>query len=204
MMTTYRTMLACGMLAAAVAVTGCQSTRVQNIPVDRERPLTTDFDPDDARRTVEAMIDSLLSTRIDFSEYATQGSRPVLDISRLENRTMQHIDTVSLTDSIRTKLLRSGQFRFKDRSTAGDDLSIMNEEVEGGLVNPDKAVMPGQQIATELYLYGAIVEMRTDAGRVRDAYYKITLNLKDLKSGELVWADEKELRKERTKPILGL
>ena len=29
------------------------------------------------------------------------------------------------------------------------------------------------------------------------------MNLRDLKSGRLIWADEKEIRKQRTKSILG-
>jgi PBP1b-binding outer membrane lipoprotein LpoB len=27
--------------------------------------------------------------------------------------------------------------------------------------------------------------------------------LKDLKTGEIVWADEQEIRKEKTKPVIG-
>lgn len=189
--------------AVLVWCTGCASTGVRTRSLDRERQLTTNFDPDDARRTVESMIDSLLSSPVDFSEYATQGSRPVLDIARVKNRTMQHIDTKSLTDSIRTRLLRSGRFRFKDRTTTADDLEFMNTENELGMVDADKAIDPGEQSATELYLYGAIIEMRTDTGRIRDVYYKLTLNLKDLRSGELVWADEKEIRKEKKRSLIG-
>jgi len=36
-----------------------------------------------------------------------------------------------------------------------------------------------------------------------DQYYKFSMVLKDLRSGELVWADEQEIRKESVKPRVG-
>jgi len=185
-----------------ILLSGCTTTGAYNAPLDSERPLTTGFDPDDARRTVEAMVDSMLV----FPPVVDMISqrRPVLDVASVQNRTMQTIDTRSLTDSIRTRLIRSGKFRFKDRSTAGDDITIMNEENELGLVDQSQAVKAGQQIATELYLYGAMVEMKARSGRVTDVYYKITMNLKDLTTGEIVWTDEKEIRKGSVRPKFGM
>lgn len=179
---------------------GCASTGVTRTSLDRERPLTEKFDPDDARRTVEFMVDSMLQFGpvVDL----TQAGRPVLDVATIENRTMEHIDTRSITDSLRTRLIRTGKFRFKDRSTSATDIEIMNEENELGLVDSSQAVKMGDQIATALYLNGAITQMRTQSGRLIDQYYKITLNLKDLSAGEIIWTDEQEIRKEKKRPIL--
>lgn len=202
-MKTSMTILRMGAGAAAIALlAGCASTGIQRTDVNRERPLTTKFEADDARITVEKMVDSMMSYG-PVVQMTTAG-RPVLDVAYLQNRTMQQIDTVSLTDSMRTRLLRSGKFRFKDRSTSSTDLQIINEENEAGLVNKNNALKPGAQIATELYLYGAIMEMFTEQGRTKERYYKITMNLKDLKSGEIIWTDEQEIRKVHKKTILGL
>jgi PBP1b-binding outer membrane lipoprotein LpoB len=38
---------------------------------------------------------------------------------------------------------------------------------------------------------------------VRDVYYKFTMNLRDLKSGRLLWADEQEIRKVKTRAMIG-
>jgi len=185
----------------AALLSGCASTGVVRTDVNRARPLTEKWDPDDARKTVEKMVDSMLVFRPVVE--ITQQRRPVLDVEQIKNATMQHIDTKSLTDSVRTRLIRSGQFRFKDRSTTGDMLEVMNEENELGLVDRSKAVKPGQQLATEFLLNGRITEMRSSAGRVVDQYYKITMNLKSLKTGELIWSDEQEIRKERKRALVG-
>lgn len=186
-------------VGVSAMLTGCASTGVQRRPPDRERPITERFDPDDARRTVEAMVDSMLS----FGPVIelTQQRRPVVDLQPLQNRTMEHIDTRALTTSIRTRLLRTGLFRFTDRTTRAMDIEEMNVQRESGLFDPDQAVAPGQQSAPELYIYGEISQQRTVAGRVIDQYYKINLSLQDLRSGELIWTDEQEIRKERRRPI---
>lgn len=191
------------LFAAAVAVafvSGCASTGVQRTSLDRDRPLTERFDPDDARKTVEYMVDSMLQ----FGPVVeiTSAGRPVLDIAPMQNRTREHIDTRALTTSIRTKLLRTGQFRFKDRASSATDIEIMNEEAELGLVDRQKAVRAGSQSATELYLSGEIMDMRTQVGRRIDQYYYIMMTLKDLSSGEIIWTDEQEIRKERKRSIL--
>ncbi len=50
---------------------------------------------------------------------------------------------------------------------------------------------------------GEPVGNRQTAGRVRDVYYKFTMNLRDLKSGRLLWADEQEIRKVKTRAMIG-
>ncbi|HMP72485.1 MAG TPA: penicillin-binding protein activator LpoB [Kiritimatiellia bacterium] len=181
----------------AVFAAGCASTGVTRGSLDRERAITERFDPDDARRTVEFMVDDMLQ----FGPVVelTMSHRPVLDLQPLQNRTMEHIDTRALTTAMRTRLLRSGKFRFVDQTTAGMDIDAMTMQRELGLVDPNQAVRPGQQTAFEMYLYGEISQMRTTAGRTIDQYYMINMSLQDLRTGEIVWTSDQEIRKERTR-----
>jgi len=115
---------------------------------------------------------------------------------------MEHIDTRALSTSMRTRLLRTGKFRFTDRATSNTDITIMNEQNELGLVNRQDAVKPGSQSAIQLYLSGEISQMRTTTGSRIDQYYKIMMTLKDLSSGEIIWTDEQEIRKEKKRSAL--
>ena len=188
--------------ALMLAATGCATAPVaRETQLDRQA-MSSRLEPQDVRRAVEKMVDSMLADQEFITEIG--GNRPVLDIAQLENRTSDRtLDLVSATDSIRTKLLRSRKFRFMDRKTSGEDLQFMNDQALNGLTDQSKAVRAGQQSAAQMYLYGAITEMSQKAGRVVDRYYKLTLNLKDLRSGELVWSDEHELRKEQTRSSVG-
>lgn len=191
-----------GMLALALAAgaAGCATTVARETQLDM-KPKTAALEPQDVRRTVEKMVDSMLADQDFIAEVG--GRRPVLDITGIKNRSTMHLDMASITDSIRTKLVRSRKFRFMDRTTSADDLQFMNDQALNGLTDAKKAVRAGKQSAAQMYLYGALTEMRDQTNGVTDRYFKFTLNLKDLSSGELVWTDEQEIRKEQTNSVLG-
>lgn len=183
--------------AAAIFLSGCASMpTVRETPLDRN-PITSKMEAQDVRRTVEKMAESLITAP--GVKEATGGKRPVLDIEPLQNRTMQHIDMVSITDSLRMQLLRSGLFRFVDKSTSGTDIEFMDAQANLGLTDSKKAIRAGQQSAAQMYLTGALSEIKHKVGRTTDQYYKFSMILKDLKTGELVWADEQEIRKQSVK-----
>ncbi|MCU0856875.1 MAG: penicillin-binding protein activator LpoB [Pontiellaceae bacterium] len=189
--------LVCG----ATLLTGC-ATKVKEVPLDRTT-ATTKLEAQDIRRTVEKMVESLLVAP-GVKEYV-KDRRPVLDVEPMQNRTAQHVDMLSLTESIRSQLLRSGMFRFVDRSstgTAANDIERINQENQLGLVDAAKAVKAGKQTALDMYLTGSLSEIKIVEGRKTDQYYKFSMILKDLKTGELVWTDEQEIRKESKKPVI--
>lgn len=193
--------MAIGCAAMAAMLCGCATTVARETQLDR-KAMTAALEPQDVRRTVEKMVDSMLQDYEYIAE--ANGDRPVLDISGIKNRSSMHIDMASITDSIRTKLLRSRRFRFMDRTTSADDLEFMNDQALSGLTDQSKAIQAGQQTAAQMYLYGALTEMRQQVNGVTDRYYKFTLNLKDLRTGELVWTDEQEIRKQQERSTFGL
>jgi uncharacterized protein (TIGR02722 family) len=172
------------------------------VSLDRQ-PMTHRLEPQDIRRTVENMVASMQQdiSSEDLSEFGyTIGSRPILDIFPVRNNTSQHLDMQSFTDSLRNSLNRTRMFRFVDRSTSQNDITIINEQVLGGLTDPNLAIRPGQQFAAQMTITGAVSEMKTRNGRVTDAYYNFSLQLKDLRTGVLIWTDEQEIRKETVRP----
>ena len=42
------------------------------------------------------------------------------------------------------------------------------------------------------------------SSKTTDRYFKFNLNLKDLRTGEIIWTDEQEIRKDQKKRILGM
>ena len=199
MKTTWKLWVAAGLLA--LLASGCATT-VEYGDATSSKPISTDFGSSDLQQIAATMVDSLLvfPPVMDL----TASRRPVLMVDTVKNKTMQHIDTESVTDSIRTKLIRSGKFRFTDRTTDAafkEELGVQNDS---GLVDPSTAIAFGQQIGAEFMLTANLSEISQRAGRVNDVYYKFTMNLRNLRTGIIEWADEKEIRKQKTNPILGL
>ena len=127
------------------------------------------------------------------------GGPPLLIVDKVKNKTMQHIDTESVTDSIRTKLIRSRKFSFQDRTTE----AALQEELAYQQAAAHDAIAFGQQDAPRYMLTANLSEIEQQQGRLKDVYYKFTMSLRDLKSGRLIWADEQEIRKQKTRAIFG-
>lgn len=124
-------------------------------------------------------------------------------VDRIKNKTTEHIDTESVTDTIQTKLVKSGKFRFVDMTAVRQVQEQLDFQTDSGMVNPATAVKIGQQIGAEYMLYGNMSSITKQSGSTRDVYYKFTLKLQHLQSGIVEWQDEKEIRKTKTKSLLG-
>lgn len=191
-------------LAALAIAAGCSTTYeygdAGDVPV-----YSTGFGATDLQQIAAAMTDSLL-TFPPVVEVTSQ-RRPVLVVEKVKNKTTQHIDTESITDSIRTKLIRSGKFRFLDKSTDGQTIDEISRQQEQGLTRQDTAAQFGTQEAAEYILTANLseIEQRKDEfwNKKKAVYYKFTMNLKNLKSGILEWSDEKEISKLKTDPRIG-
>ena len=188
-------------ICSVFVCTGCRSAVVATETRLDRKAMTAAFEPQDIRRTVEKMVDSMLADQAFITEIG--GKRPVLDITGIKNRSSMHVDMKSITSSIRTKLIRSRKFRFMDKTTSADDLQFMNDQALNGMTDQSKIGCMGAQSAAQMYLYGELSEMRQHVNGITDRYYKFTLNLKDIKSGEIVWSDEQEIRKQQDKAVIG-
>ena len=198
--------------AAAAILCGCATT-ARETQLDRHA-MSSALEPQDVRRTVEKMVDSMITDADVIKEVG--GNKPVLDISGIKNRSTMHIDMNMITSSIRTKLIRSRMFKFVDRTTTAADLQLMNDQALNGMVDPNKVVSAGQQSAAQMYIYGELTEMRQEVEDATenwlpitfttstDRYFKFNLNLKDLRTGEIIGTDEKEIRKDQKRRVFGM
>lgn len=182
------------------ALGGCAST-MQYGDAGSAKPISTEFGSSDLQQIAESMVDSMLifPPMVEL----TASRRPVVSVDKVKNKTMQHIDTESITDSIRTKLIRSGKFRFIDRTTDEQTIEELKTQQDSGLVDKKTAVQFGQQIGAEFLLTSNFSEIRQKVGSTTDVYYKFTMSLKNLKTGILEWSDEKEIRKVFTRGTFG-
>jgi uncharacterized protein (TIGR02722 family) len=181
--------------------TGCAGPQVHYGDAGSVKPISTEFGSSDLQQIADSLVDSLLI----FPPIVelTTAKRPVISVDRVKNKTMQHIDTESITDSIRAKLIKSGKFRFIDRTTDAQTIEELKIQQDSGLVDKSTAVDFGKQIGAEFLLTANFSEIKQKAGSVTDVYYKFTMNLKNLKTGILEWSDEKEIRKVFKKSLFG-
>ena len=157
--------------------------------------LTADFGSSDLQATAEKMTQSLLETR-----YISKAQQPPkVRLRDVKNQTYEHIDTKAITDKIRIKLLKSGSVRFlADKS----NLDQVNDERDLTETATKKtSVKP--MTDSDYIITGTVRSIKKATKDVQDVYYNISLELVDPQSGEILWADEKEIRKVTSKPSIG-
>ena len=164
--------------------------------------LTKDFGSTDLQQIAAKMVDDMLAFPPVIE--LTQARRPVLFVDRIKNKTQEHIDTESITDTIQNKLINSGKFRFVDMTSVGAMADQLAYQQQSGMVDKRTAVKTGSQIAAEYMLNGNLSSIVKNSGGKSDVYYKFTFKLQNLKTGIVEWTSEKEIRKSAKRPAFGL
>lgn len=186
---------------AIVALSGCTNKSVVRYG-DATAVETNDinFGSTDLQTVAGQMTDSLLLSPVVGT--LTANTRPIIFVESLKNKTSEHIDTESITDSISTKLLRSGKFRFVDMGRVAAAREQMDFQHNSAMVDASKAIAFGKQVGAQYMLYGNLASIVKSNKDKSDVYYKFTLRLMDLQSGLVEWADETEIRKTKGKEYI--
>jgi len=194
--------LAGGCIMASVFIfAGCAS-KVEYGDAQAVETVNTDFGSTDLQQNAAKMVDSMLSSPA-VAQKGKAGA-PILIVDRVKNKTEEHIDTESITDTITTKLLQSGRFQIVDQSNLEAVKSQLSFQNESGYVDPGTAVKIGNMVGAQYMLYGNLSSIVKSNKSTKDVYYKFTLRMLDLKRGTLVWQDEKEIRKQMSRSMFGL
>ncbi len=189
------------LLGLAVILEGC-SNKVSYGDSQATETTTIDFGSTDLQKIAGEMVDSMMMSGSVAA--ITRDQRPIVFVERIKNKTSEHIDTESITDTISTKMLNSGKFRFVDMDRVESVREQLNFQSTDELVNQSTAIQFGKMVGAQYMLYGNLSSIVKNAGSDKDVYYKMTMRLMDLETGLIEWADETEIRKEQSKSLFGL
>ncbi|MFQ6372744.1 penicillin-binding protein activator LpoB [Shewanella sp. YIC-542] len=189
------------LMVMAIGLSACQS-KVEYGDATEVETVNENFSSTDLQAITSKMVDSMMTFPPVVAMTAT--SRPIIFVDSIKNKTSEHIDTESVTDSISNKLLRSGKFRFIDMTKVDAVRKQLDYQNSAGMVDPSTAIKFGRQIGAQYMLYGNLSSIVKQNGSTKDVYYKMTMRLMDLETGLIEWSDEKEIRKTRSKSFLGL
>ncbi|MBE8168319.1 MAG: penicillin-binding protein activator LpoB [Shewanella sp.] len=189
------------MITAVLGLTACQS-KVEYGDAREVETVNENFGSTDLQAITNKMVDSML-TFPPVLVLTANNQRPIIFVDTIKNKSSEHIDTESVTDSISNRLLRSGKFRFIDMTRVNSVRKQLDYQNNAGLVDPSTAIKFGQQIGAQYMLYGNLSSIVKQSGSTKDVYYKMTMRLMDLKTGLIEWSDEKEIRKTKSKSFFG-
>jgi len=201
-------------LCLPVLSAGCASTVKYDDP-DKVETINIDFGSTDLKTLASGMVDSLVAApQLAYYDHESKGAdkRIIVYTAGVNNRTSEHIDTTGITDSIRTSLLKSGRFRLAASDQGQADLGEQVRFQQGsGRVDPDQAKAFGKQIGADMVLLGNLRSIEKSKKRnledamkkTDDVWYQFVLELTDIETGEIIWMEEKDIRKTAKTGIFG-
>ncbi len=189
--------------SAILTMSGCMASTKNLNPAD-ETHYDASYDFSDKKQIVDRLVTPLLSA----TQFFPVQVKPVLIVYPVVNETSEHISTSAITDEIRMKLLNSGKIRFineHQRENIMKEISYQNQ----GYVDPALRVEQGRQLGADYILSGTLRSINKKQPKQmrlykkERVYYSLDLSMTDLKTGEIVYADQAELAREASKPIIG-
>lgn len=151
--------------------------------------VTNEFGSTDLKMLAESMTQSLIDTPI-------LSGRPIMTIASVKNKTSEYIDTKMITDSIRSKILKSGKIRFAvDTAAMQNQTDELMRQNQSGLYKKSSASKLGRMEGAKYRLEGSISSIVKSSSKYKDVYYNLSLQLIDNESGLIEWADEQDIRK---------
>ncbi|MFH1829648.1 MAG: penicillin-binding protein activator LpoB [Pseudomonadota bacterium] len=173
---------------------GCAQKRVYTkgkyVDPDEVYLLSDKFVEADLQLIADRLSENLLASAL----MAEQEGKPAVIISLFTNGTDEHIDILSLTNNLRTKLNKSNRFKFLNERLR-KALAKEYEYQSSGYVNPETAKMKGKQIGADWMISGHISSIKQPVGKKEIVYYKTTLEITDIETSEILWTEEIEVKK---------
>ncbi|MDP2600743.1 MAG: penicillin-binding protein activator LpoB [Deltaproteobacteria bacterium] len=161
--------------------------------------LSDQFVETDMQKIAKSLSKSLLDSSI-AKESAEH--KPSVIMSLFTNATDEHIDMISLSQKIRTDIYKGQKFTFLNERLR-ESMKKEYEYEASGFVSPETAKKKGKQIGADYLISGHLSSIRQPVGRREIVYYKTTLELTNLSTGQIAWTDEVELKKTFRKKHVG-
>ncbi len=167
--------------------------------VERKNLLNDQWSETDMQSAVKDLVSSMMShPTIDKAK-----TPPVVMVTNLQNKTSEHIDTQSVLDMIRVELMKSGKVTFIDKEARQDVADEYNYQ-NSGMTSKETKKGPGGQTGADYIINGRLDSIVQEVGKDKTVYYKLTLNLTNLKTTVISWSDHKQIRKTFKKKSVGL
>ena len=147
---------------------------------------------------MQQMAETIVQSIVNCPDVKAARTAPTIALAKVQNRTEEHIDVDSITEMIRTNLIKSRKVKFVDRKSRGE----LDEEYaysDSGKVSHETKKKAGKQIGVDYLLNGAIATNIQQVGSDKLIYYKLTMNLTNSETSVIDCSEEKEVRKKYRK-----
>lgn len=198
----FKGLITLSFLGLALMVTACGPkafVKGNYDDVERENLLNDSWSETDMQKVAEDLVNKM----VNHPSIANAKKMPIVMVTNLQNKTSEHIDTQSIMDMVRVELTNSGRVAFIDKEARADIADEYNYQ-NSGMTSEETKKGPGGQIGADFIVNGRLDSIVQEVGKEKTVYYKVTLNMTNLKTSVITWTGQKQIRKGFKKKSVGL
>lgn len=175
---------------------GCAGSS-RYVSPDEVNQFDDKYSETDMRMMGQEMAASIVANK----EIAGRETSCTIGLLHIDNRTSEYIDTDAIADKIMVALLKTGKVKFVDRKILDDIFKELGLS-SSGFIDPSQIQKAGKALSANYFLTGQLESIHKEDRRQSLTFYRLSMRLVNTETTEIVWADEKELKKLKTKGIL--
>ncbi len=188
-------------LTATLGVSGCASNKpafssgnVAYGDTAVQENLTNEISSNDFTKLAKSMTDSLLTSSL--IRNSNERKKPTIATSQVKNKTSEHIDTRTITNSIENQLMASETVEFVSDIAEDQQVQLeLQRQTQSGQYKQSKSAKSGQAEGAKYMLMGEISSIVKNAGDIKNIDYILQLKLIEVETRKKVWAAEDKIRK---------
>lgn len=197
------------LLSFSLVLAGCATPPRYIEATSPRQPLSTRFSHYDYEQAANAMVVSLKGNQNflnNIAEFKQKNGnvRPKIVFDKIDSDVYSmslSSNTGIIEDAIKTAVVNTGLFRVVGNENKMQARKF--KEDNSVLTDPNKKTGFMGQSGADYIMSGKFYELRDEGGRTKERVYILEMQLDDLDSGEIVWADRKVIGKESKRAGFG-
>ncbi len=190
-------------LAAVAALSACAPVQVRRMDTQEQRDLSGRWNDTDARLVADEMIPDCLGRPWLPSAQQRLGRSPTVIVGLVRNQSMEHLNTDSFVEQLQRALINSGRVAFV---ASKEERGQLREERLDQDQNASDATRKahGEEQGADYVLSGAINAIQDEIQGEKVVFYQVNLKLLDVKTNQIAWNGQKQIRKSVVRSPVGL
>ncbi len=181
-------------LATSLAALACAPVQVTRMDPKEQKDLSGRWNDTDARLVADEMIPDSIGRPWLPAAQQRLGRAPTVIVGAVRNQSLEHINTDSFVEALQRALINSGRVAFV--ASKEERLQLRDERSDQDANASDATRKAhGEEQGADYVLSGAINAIQDEVAGEKVVFYQVNLKLLDVKTNQIVWNGQKQIKK---------
>lgn len=179
----------CLFLICSLFFVSCGSTSVKRYDAkDNVKDLSGYWNENDVTIVCNTLIESCIQSKRIANFQKDNGRAPVVIIGTIKNKSVERIDTSILSKRFQNAIINDGTLEFVADANQREELRAEKYDQAENAYETAKSI--GNETAADFMLQGSVTTIVDAEGRQQVRTYQVDMQLIDLETNKIVWADQ--------------